>query len=170
MAGMRNPIRALQGGDSVMSVFGSDGTDPEEASGLLQPQDTLDDADGLTDVLDTGWSPPERPWAVDDWGLTEREEVAGESLDGRLTRECPEFRDVEGDVEGDGLGDTSDTDGELVDGEVGRRRAGRLVESETTWGDFESELHAVDVGIDGAAASAEEGAVHLVDERDEDRW
>ena len=92
------------------SIFGSDGTDPEEASGVLEPEDTLDDTDGVRDVLDTGWSPPERPWAVDDWGTTESEESAGESLDGRLRREVPDRTE---DV-GDGLGDSSDTDGELL--------------------------------------------------------
>jgi hypothetical protein len=143
-----------------MSIFGSDGTDPEQDSGLLQPQDTLDDTDGVTDALDTGWSPPERPWAVEDWGLTASEETAGESLSARLAREIPEPEDGDGD----GLGDASDTDGELIDDEVGDRRAGRLVESEVMWGDTEPELYASDVGIDGAGASAEEAAVHVVGE------
>jgi hypothetical protein len=141
------------------SLFGSDGTDPEEASGVLQPEDTLDVGTGVPDVLDTGWSPPDRPWAVNDWGTTEAEETAGEGLAGRLARELP---DGAGD-DGDGLGDASDTDGELLDDEVGGRRSGRLVESEATWGDVEPELYAMDVGIDGASASAEEAAVHVVD-------
>jgi Family of unknown function (DUF5709) len=149
----------------MMSIFGSDGTDPEEASGVLEPEDTLDYRAGVADVLDTGWSPPERAWAVEDWGTTGREESAGESLAGRLSREIPEREDDDGD----GLGDASDTDGELIDDEVGGRRAGRLFESETTWGDFESELHASDAGIDGAAASAEEAAMHVVGEADQDR-
>ena len=148
-----------------MSIFGTDGTDPEEASGLLQPQDSLDYAGRVNDVLDTGWSPPERPWAVTDWGMTEWEEFAGESLDGRLAREVPER--VNGD-DGDGLGDASDTDGELIDGEVGDRRSGRLVDSDTAWGDLAPELRAWDVGIDGAAASGEEAAMHVVGESDED--
>ena len=144
------------------SVFGSDGTDPEEATGVLEPEDTLDYREGVADVLDTGWSPPERPWAVNDWGTTESEESAGESLTGRLAREIPEAADDDGD----GLGDASDTDGELRDDEVGGRRAGRLVESDDTWGDVEPELYARDVGIDGASASAEEAAVHVIDGRD----
>ena len=143
-------------------LYGTDGTDPEEASGLLEAEDTLEDPRGVRDVLDTGWSPPERPWAVNDWGTTESEELAGESLTGRLARELP---DASGD-DGDGLGDASDTDGELLDDEVGGRRSGRLVESEETWGDVEPELYAMDVGVDGASASAEEAAVHIVD-RDE---
>lgn len=140
-------------------AYGSDGTDPEEASGVLQPADTLDTGSGVTDVLDTGWSPPERPWAVTDWGTTESEELAGESLAGRLARELPD----RSDEDGDGLGDSSDTDGELLDREVGGRRAGRLLETRETWGDEEAELYAEDVGIDGASASAEEAAVHVVD-------
>ena len=140
-------------------IYGTDGTDPEEASGVLEPEDTH----GVRDVLDTGWSPAERPWAVDDWGTTEAEEATGESLDGRLARELPDrFED-----DGDGLGDTSDTDGELLDDEVGDVRAGRLVDSGdggTT--DDDEELYARDEGIDGAAASAEEAAVHIVRDRD----
>jgi hypothetical protein len=140
-------------------LYGTDGTDPEEASGLLEPEDTLDDVRGVRDVLDTGWSPPERPWAVDDWGTTEAEELAGESLDGRLARELPDG--VPDD--GDGLGDSSDTDGELLDDEVGDERAGRLVDADDGGTeDTDDELYARDAGIDGAAASAEEAAVHVV--------
>ncbi|MGY1603972.1 DUF5709 domain-containing protein [Geodermatophilus sp. SYSU D00815] len=145
-------------------LFGSDGTDPEEDSGVLDPPDTLEDLDGVPDVLDTGWSPAERPWAVTDWGTTEREELAGESLTGRLAREIPEQRRFEGD----GLGDASDTDGELVDQEVGAVRSGRLVETFETWGDVEPELHGLDVGVDSGGASAEEAAVHLVPLEDDD--
>lgn len=145
-------------------IYGTDGTDPEEASGVLEPEDTLDGARGVRDVLDTGWSPAERPWAVDDWGTTEAEESAGESLGGRLAREIPEF---DGDGDGDGLGDASDTDGELLDDEVGDARAGRLVDSgDGGTEDADDELFARDEGIDGAAASAEEAAVHIVREPD----
>jgi hypothetical protein len=142
-------------------IYGTDGTDPEEASGVLEPEDTLDGTTGVRDVLDTGWSPAERPWAVDDWGTTEAEESAGESLDGRLARELPDSAEDEGD----GLGDASDTDGELLDDEVGDARAGRLVDSGDGEGsDDDDELWARDEGIDGGAASAEEAAVHVVRE------
>ena len=144
-------------------VYGTDGTDPEEASGVLEPEDTLDGTAGVRDVLDTGWSPAERPWAVDDWGTTEAEESAGESLDGRLARELPDS--VPDD--GDGLGDASDTDGELIDREVGDARAGRLVDSDDGGtADSDDELYARDEGIDGAASSAEEAAVHIVRDPD----
>jgi Family of unknown function (DUF5709) len=144
-------------------IYGTDGTDPEEASGVLEPEDTLDGTSGVRDVLDTGWSPPERPWAVEDWGTTESEESAGESLSGRLARELPDSSDDDGD----GLGDASDTDGELLDDEVGDVRAGRLVDADFGGeADTDAELYAQDTGIDGAAASAEEAAVHVVRDRD----
>ena len=144
-------------------IYGTDGTDPEEASGVLEPEDTLDGPVGVRDVLDTGWSPAERPWAVDDWGTTEAEESAGESLDGRLARELPDSAEDEGD----GLGDSLDTDGELLDDEVGDLRAGRLVDAgDGGTSDIDDELYARDEGIDGAAASAEEAAVHIVRDRD----
>jgi hypothetical protein len=144
-------------------IYGTDGTDPEEASGVLEPEDTLEGTRGVRDVLDTGWSPPERPWAVDDWGTTEAEEESGESLDGRLARELPDALPDEGD----GLGDASDTDGELLDDEVGDVRAGRLVDAgEGGIDDTDPELYARDAGIDGAAASAEEAAVHVIRDRD----
>ena len=144
-------------------MYGTDGTDPEEASGLLEAEDTLEDSRGVRDVLDTGWSPPDRPWAVDDWGTTEAEELAGESLDGRLARELPDRLDDDGD----GLGDLSGSDGELLDDEVGDVRAGRLVDAnDGGTSDTDDELWARDEGIDGAAASAEEAAVHVVRDRD----
>jgi Family of unknown function (DUF5709) len=133
----------------------------EDDSGLLEPEDSLDDR-GVEDVLDEGYSPPERPYAVDDWGTTGDEEAEDEPLDARLAREQREDGD---DEDYDGLGDSSDTDGELLDDEVGGVRAGRLVASDQGGGvDDDDELYATDVGIDGAAASAEEAAVHVVDE------
>jgi hypothetical protein len=98
----------------------TDGYDND--SGLLEPEDSLDDR-GVADVLDEGYSPPERPLGLDEWGTTPREEHEGESLDRLLAREVPDGADLEGD----GLGDTSDTDGELRDDEVGDARSGRLV-------------------------------------------
>jgi hypothetical protein len=144
-------------------AYGTDGTDPEEATGLLEPEDTLEDPRGARD-LDTGWSPPERPWGVDDWGTTEREEATGESLDGRLRRELPDRPEDDGD----GLGDLAGGDGELLDDEVGDARAGRLADvGEDGVVDDEDQLLAEDLGIDGGAASAEEAAVHLVRRGDE---
>ncbi|WP_220096646.1 DUF5709 domain-containing protein [Mycolicibacterium doricum] len=52
-------------------------------------------------------------------------------------------------------------------GEVGGPRAGRLVAPDQGFGeDDEADLVATDVGIDGGGASAEEAAVHVIDEDD----
>jgi hypothetical protein len=127
-------------------------------SGVLEPSESLDFR-GVTDVLDEGLSPTERPWASTDWGLTAREVAGHEDLNHRLSRELPEI--VVGADDGDGIGDTSDTDGELYDNEVGTARAGRLVEYEGSFNDYQYQ-YAVDVGVDGSSASSEEAAVHLV--------
>ncbi|BBY20251.1 hypothetical protein MSTO_04560 [Mycobacterium stomatepiae] len=49
--------------------------------------------------------------------------------------------------------------------EVGGMRASRLVAPDMGFGeDTEAELIADDIGIDGGAASAEEAAIHIIDE------
>jgi hypothetical protein len=124
--------------------------DIDSESDLLEPEDTLVDR-GVEDVLDEGYSPPEKASDFYD---------GHESLAGRLARETP---DQDGDTEGDGVGDTSDTDGEPYDAEVGVARSGRLVaDDEGAGGDTDAYLYARDVGIDGAGASAEEAAVHAI--------
>ncbi|WP_435127987.1 DUF5709 domain-containing protein [Actinacidiphila sp. bgisy144] len=141
--------------------WGDDVYRQEEDDGLLEPEDTLEDR-GVADVLDEGYSPPERPLAVEESGTTGEEQREGESLDQRLARERPD-REA---PEGDGLGDAPDTDGELVDPEAGEARSGRLVgPDEGAHTRRDGEIGA-DVGIDGGAASAEEAAVHLVADED----
>lgn len=141
-------------------VYQPDGSEIQDDAGLLDADDTLED-DGVADPLDRGWSPPERPWAVEHSGVTAAERRAGESLDQRLAEELPDLVAPDGD----GIGDVGDTDGEPLDGEVGTARSGRLVApDEGAHEDEESALVATDVGIDGAAASAEEAAMHIVDE------
>lgn len=126
-------------------------------NGILDPEDTLDDRDEQAE----GYSPPERAQATEGWGTTARETAEGESWAGRLAREVPDLAD---DPDDDGLGDTEDTDGELIDDEVGDARAGRLVATDEGYGeDTDEELYASDAGIDGGAASAEEAAVHVID-------
>ncbi|MFD0313408.1 DUF5709 domain-containing protein [Streptomyces flavalbus] len=141
-------------------VYQPDQSDQREDTGLLDAEDTLE-YDGVDDPLDRGWSPPEKPWAVEHDGVTAAERLRGETLDQRLAEELPD--PVAPD--GDGLGDCQGTDGELLDNEVGAVRSGRLVApDEGAHEDEESALVATDVGIDGAAASAEEAAMHIVDE------
>ena len=144
-------------------VYQPDGSEVQDDAGLLDAEDTLL-ADGVEDPLDRGWSPPDRPWAVERADVTAASRQHGETLDQRLAEEVPDLVVPDGD----GLGDSEDTDGELRDTEVGDLRSGRLVApDEGAHEDEESGLIATDVGIDGAAASAEEAAMHIVDE-DED--
>jgi len=141
-------------------VYQPDNDEQREDTGLLDGEDTLEE-DGVDDPLDRGWSPPERPWAVEHDGVTAAERRRGETLDQRLAEELPDLATPDGD----GMGDAEDTDGELLDEEVGGARSGRLVApDEGAHEDEESALVATDVGIDGAAASAEEAAMHVVDE------
>ncbi|MET9921819.1 DUF5709 domain-containing protein [Streptomyces sp. NPDC059605] len=141
-------------GDDVYQPQQPEASDPMEQ---LDVEDTLDDR-GLADALDEGYSPPERPWAVEDLGTTAAEQHTGESLESRLARELPDTAGADGD--GDGMGDLSDGDGEPWDGEVGTVRAGRLTRQLDI--DEPDTLAAEDVGIDGAGASAEEAAMHVV--------
>jgi hypothetical protein len=100
---------------------------------------------------------------VSEWGLTAREGASHEDLAHRLGREVPDSR---AEDQGDGLGDSVDTDGELLDDQVGDERAGRLVGQDVDGDvDFDDNT-AWDAGVDGGAASAEEAAVHVVPERD----
>ena len=91
------------------------GDDPDTGDDTVFEQldeaESLDDPD-LSDQLDEGVSPNEQPGGVDAWGVTPEEEREGQPLAGRLRREQP---DDSGTAYGDGLGDTSDTDGELWD-------------------------------------------------------
>lgn len=143
----------------------------------LQPEETLVDR-GLDDALEEGYSPPDRPVAVDKFGTTATEAEQGETLDMRLAEEEPDPNlQVEDPLarERDAISARLDDESELDrdegyadaddEGEVGDRRAGRLVApDEGTHEDIEKDLVAEDVGIDGAGAAAEEAAVHVVDE------
>ncbi|WP_329460788.1 DUF5709 domain-containing protein [Streptomyces sp. NBC_01497] len=135
--------------------------DEEQAPGLLRASEELDE-DEIGDYLDAGYSPAERPLAVSEWGITERESQSHESLSRRLAREVEENRSDDGD----GIGDTSDTDGEVIDDQVGSVRAGRLSvwNKDVSGAQYDGDDYwAKDVGIDGGAASAEESAIHVVD-------
>ncbi len=118
-----------------------------------QPTSTGDstaDDRGLPEPLDEGYSPPEKWSPAEGYGNTAFEEGQGESLDIRLAQEEPDI-------------DPNAVPGEEVGGEVGTARSGRLVATDVV-GDAETDLYAEDVGIDGAGASAEEAAVHVIEE------
>jgi hypothetical protein len=139
-----------------------DDEDPPEdyvdAPMLLPPEESLDE-DEVDIGSDEGYSPGERPRALTAWGITEREAAGHEDLEHRLAREEPETSDAR---DWDGIGDASDTDGEPIDDQVGDTRAGRLIIADVDPADPRSDYRAYDVGVDGAGASAEEAAVHLV--------
>ncbi|WP_405582988.1 DUF5709 domain-containing protein [Streptomyces sp. NBC_01190] len=142
-------------------VYQPDGSEVQDDEGLLDPLDTLEDR-GLEDDEDEGYSPPERPLGVNRFGVTAEEQRRGESLDQLLAEEEPDVAPLWGDGVGDSL-----TDGEVVDPEVGELRSGRLVSHDPGVPLAEGEsadLWATDVGISGGAASAEEAAMHVVDD------
>lgn len=157
-------------GDEVYQP--SDEPEARDDEGALEAEDTLTDRG--VDPHDEGYSPPERPLGVDHKGTTAAEQREGETLDERLAEERPDpvvdaYEALEsGEEEDDEIGDLEGGEGEPLDDEVGDDRAGRLLApDEGAHEDAEKDMLAEDVGIDGGAASAEEAAVHVVDE-DED--
>ena len=132
--------------------------DDIEDEGVLDASDTLDD-DAVSDPLDVGIAAADRWSGANRFGTTAAEARAGESLDQRLSEEEP---DVDSDT-------GSDTD----EDELTRRgwdrepRSGRLLEEDQGFGeDEETALVAYDAGIDAGGASAEEAAMHVVDDPD----
>jgi hypothetical protein len=141
-----------------------------------ETQDSYDTLDGRLgdDPLDRGVAPPERWSAAIRYGTTAEEQDRGESLDQLLAEEepdiAPEVDDERPeDIAGDEDAADEDIDGLLLD-DGPDPRAGRLVTADEDGYplDDDADLVARDVGIDGAAATAEEAAVHVVDEDDYD--
>jgi hypothetical protein len=132
--------------------------------------DTLDGDPG-DDPLDRGVIPPER-WTR---GIRSDETIGDqESLDELLAAEEPDvgFDDDEdllpADDEADEDAADEDIDGLLLD-DGPDPRAGRLVApDEGARPPSEADLVARDAGVDGAAATAEEAAVHVVEDDDND--
>jgi len=125
-------------------------TDPELDSegdnNQLPSEDTLIDR-GVDDVLDEGYSVPDRPRS-NHYGETPWEEAHRETIDQRLGQEEPEVWEAR--------------DVPLDDRE--QFRAGRLVEDDDAVKAGGTDGFAIDAGISGGAASAEEAAVHLIAE------
>lgn len=120
-------------------VGGIEGTDQ------VDPSESLT-GDNTEDPLDAGYSPPER--ASHSWrGDTAEEAREGESLDQHLAEEEPEvWESTDDDVEAE-------------------PRAGRLVApDEGAHERTESDEVAEDVGRAGYASTAEEAAMHVVDD------
>ncbi len=171
-----------------------DPDDEAERDYTPEALDTIDPGDpasAVENLYDTSWSPPDRPPGHSDFGTTLAEEREGESLDEKLAEEEPDVfaaldradRADDGVSEPDGpraateadtddpetlaslRADGGDTDFPGYAAAEADPRSGRLVaDDEGAHSDEEADLVARDVGISGAGASAEEAAVHIVDE------
>jgi hypothetical protein len=135
-------------------IYGGYSVDDEDQPGNI---DDLGDPT-VADELDRGYSPPEKYSAGQGYGNTPWEEEHREGIDQRIAQEEPDI---------DPYAETSDDD--LDDDQVGDVRAGRLVDPDQGLGeDEEKDLVGDDVGIDDGAASAEEAAMHVVEDYRED--
>lgn len=141
---------------------------------VQEPSDSLTGQPGEPgdDPLDRGIAPPERWSAGMRFGSTADEQASGESLDDLLAEEEPDTTSGDDDDLPEDFDDDEEAD-EYVDGllldDGPDPRAGRLVaQDEGAHPDEEADLVARDVGVDDGAASAEEAALHVVDDDDTD--
>jgi hypothetical protein len=111
----------------------------------LQQDDTLEDR-GVDDVLDEGIVTREGWSAGQGFGNTAAEQHDAGGISHYLEQEEP-----------DGDEEDGDEDECMDDDQVGEERSGRLVAD-----DGGEDLFVHDVGIDGAGASAEEAAIHVI--------
>lgn len=133
------------------TVYEKGGEDPVGDTDDLDPVEALtgDDPD---EQAETGYSPPEREPHNLRHAPTPAEEREGESLEEKLAEEVP---------------DVSESDVAFDDAQP---RTGRLVDTDYgALGDTEKDEVAVDVGPAGYAASAEEAAMHVINEDDVER-
>jgi hypothetical protein len=146
-----------------------------ESGDPVDDTDDLDPLEGLTgddpdEGEETGYSPPERePYTLRHYP-TVAEAREGESLDERLAEEEPDPTsaddpsDIETDEDLDIVAEEPDINLDEDQGDA-EPRAGRLVApDEGVHGDQESDEIASDVGPAGYASSAEEAAVHIMNE------
>jgi len=134
---------------------------PDESEQLdqLQPDETLLDR-GVDDVLDEGYVTGENWSPAQGFGNTAAEMRQGETLEMRIAQEYQEPVKPEGPWNPDASEPR----------EVGNLRAGRLVDANGGIPGLDTEATSVgsDVGIDGGAATAEEAAMHIIDDYDDD--
>lgn len=160
-ASQRLSIEPMSTSYGIGPAAGQYSEDPENQ---LQPGDTLDDR-GVDDLLDEGYSPPEQPYGPGAYGPPE-------SLDQHLAEEERDPASWINTADDDEQQSADDAERETEfpeHREVGRVRAGRLVAPDLGFGeDTEAELVAEDVGISGGAASAEEAAMHVIEDVDDE--
>lgn len=110
------------------------------ASVQLENSETLEGPVGAGDGIDAGYIPADRPYGLDEDGVTAKGMREGDGLDDRLRRDQPEEW-------------TADLD-----------RSGRIMmDGEGAALETRDAMAGTDVGIDGGAASAEEDAMHDVE-------
>lgn len=147
--------------------------DPE-AQGLPDTYDpdstAFDEADSVREADGDPVEWPDRhPVALDRFGNTAEEARQGESLDMRLSEEEPDVN-AEADWPEDELRSELSADDDLnLDGEDPGDLVGRLAEADDDGsGGRNNETVASDAGMAGGGSSAEESAMHLVDDEDMD--
>jgi Family of unknown function (DUF5709) len=123
-----------------------------EGGDAVADAENLDPIENLTgddpdEIMETSYVPPDREPYNLQHVPTPFEEAQGESLDQRLSEEVPDV------TEDDIFGGDEDP------------RAGRLVApDEGAHADLETDAIATDVGPAGYASSAEEAAMHVIEE------
>ena len=143
----------LPDGVDAVDLQATSSVDKEEQLSQNQPYDSLDDR-GVQDTLDEGIVPPQKWSPGQGFGNTAAEQREGETLDQRIAQEEPEPDPY-----------TEALSEDINDGQVGAERSGRLVApDEGAHEDTERDALAFDVGIDGAGATAEEAAMHVIPE------
>ena len=125
------------------SAPGSSADENDGVTQHLDGGDTLLDR-GVDASLDAAWVPPDRDPGIDVPTIAEQE--AGESLDDKLAQEVPDVIEVEEAL----------NESEIF--EIGSERSGRLIDAP----DSADLMIGQDVGVDGAAATAEEAAIHVI--------
>jgi hypothetical protein len=113
---------------------------------FLDPAENLT-GDDIDEPMQTGWSPPDREPFTMKHAHTPFEERESENLDERLLEEEPDI-----------------TPGDIDEAEADPRAGRLLAPDEGAGPDLEKDEIAEDVGPAGYASSAEEAAVHVVDE------
>jgi len=141
-----------------MSTRFPEPADPFEEQGQSSP-DPDNETERLTgDAFDDPAVAAEESIESEDWGMTAEEEVEGEPLDGRLSRELP---DTSVTFSGDDLDDSVADPFPDAD-----ERVGRLVApDEGAHDDEETDEVAESVGTDQGGFTAEERAMHIDPER-----
>ena len=129
----------------------------------LQAEDTLIDR-GVDDVLDEGYSPPERPYGRGSSDSSLRAWTSCLPRKSRI-RQCGYMTRSTRTSSNAPMKPSVNPISQR--NEVGRARAGRLVACDQGFGkDIDADLVADDVGLGGGAASAEEAAVHIIDDEE----